>query len=464
MNTKKRATVEILIATVMTLFVIVGIITTQTQNARAIVSYPPAALLQPGDITGAMIRDGAITDAKIATSAAISAGKIATTTTEFFMTNGAQTFSGTKTFASSPIFQGGMALTNLSLSNATSVLTVGNIFATSTNSQSFAYTGAVQSWTVPFNVKSVIIVAKGAAGYGSYNPGQGGIATGTLAVTPGQTFYFNIGGTNGYNGGGGTTGGSGPANGGGATWFSATSTFSTSSVIIVAGGGGGGGYYNGGGGAAGLTGATGTTDGGATGGTGGTQTAGGTGGTTGGGNGSAGTGGAGGPGIYGGGGGGGGYYGGGGGGGGGAAGGGGGGGSSYLSAALTSATTSVGGVTTDGSIRFIFVGETPDISGNFNAAIAGHIITGGATPTVSACGTTPTIVGNDTAGLITAGGGTETACTITFTTPWINAPICVANDNGAVLALEPKTTTTTLTLTAASTFASSTLSYMCMGY
>jgi hypothetical protein len=52
-------------------------------------------------------------------------------------------------------------------------------------------------------------------------------------------------------------------------------------------------------------------------------------------------------------------------------------------------------------------------------------ITGG-TPTVSACGTAPSVVGNDFVGTITIGAGNNVyLCTLTFSTTLSAAPVCI---------------------------------------
>lgn len=60
-------------------------------------------------------------------------------------------------------------------------------------------------------------------------------------------------------------------------------------------------------------------------------------------------------------------------------------------------------------------------------AFQGHVHTIGTDPTLSSCGTSPSIIGSDTAGTVTIGtGGTATACTITFANAYsTNAPACV---------------------------------------
>jgi len=153
----------------------------------------------------------------------------------------------------------------------------------STTTVTKSYTGALDSYTVPAGVMSITITAYGAQGgtLGSFTGGKGGEVFGTIAVTPGETFYINIGGQNGYNGGGGIS--AQPscfAAGGGMTWVSSTSTFNASAFLVAAGGGGAGcNSFNGdknGGNGGGLTGSAGSGYGsGDSPGGGGTQTAGG---------------------------------------------------------------------------------------------------------------------------------------------------------------------------------------------
>lgn len=252
--------------------------------------------------------------------------------------------------------------------------------------KTFQYTGGKQSFNVPAGVKSITVVARGAAGDGGTGStsehyeyfGRGGRVYATIPVRSGEKLYVFVGGRgdgsyqggNGFNGGG--QGGEYPSckgdhcysYGGGGASDVREGGDSLSNRILVAGGGGGAGtarVATHGGGGGGLTGGDGgdsSSRSGGSGGSGGSQNGGGAGGGGGshgsygsggpGGNGEAGNGGSGGQAGYNGsgypqyggagGGGGGGYYGGGGGGGGappGADGGegpgaGGGGGSSYV--------------------------------------------------------------------------------------------------------------------------------------
>ena len=88
----------------------------------------------------------------------------------------------------------------------------------------------------------------------------------------------------------------------------------------------------------------------------------------------------------------------------------------------------------------------------------------GATPALSSCGTAPTISGNDTLGVITIGTGTVTACTVTFATAWLAAPVCTTVTSTAILG-EAITTlnTTTLTLGFSGSLAGGTVYYQCFG-
>ncbi|GGD83830.1 hypothetical protein GCM10011514_54780 [Emticicia aquatilis] len=119
--------------------------------------------------------------------------------------------------------------------------------------QTFLYTGAVQTFTVPAGVTSINITAKGAKGADASIGGTGGLggtATGTLSVTPGQVLNIYVGGKNGFNGGGtggfngnttfgGNSIGNAP-NGGGASDVRVGGTALNNRVIVAGGGGGGG--------------------------------------------------------------------------------------------------------------------------------------------------------------------------------------------------------------------------------
>jgi hypothetical protein len=154
----------------------------------------------------------------------------------------------------------------------------------------FAYTGADQTFIVPANVTSVNVYAWGAGGGGKTSTGgAGAMIQGVLTVTPGETLNIVVGGggsasttttISAYGGGGaaGTGDGGMSGGGGGRTAIQRGGTAATND-IVVAGGGGGGTSTNNTGGSATFSGTANNGSGGAsTKGNGGSQTAGGGGG------------------------------------------------------------------------------------------------------------------------------------------------------------------------------------------
>jgi hypothetical protein len=117
--------------------------------------------------------------------------------------------------------------------------------------QTFTFTGAEQTFTVPGGVTSVHVVAIGAGG-GAATDSVGGVAAevaGDVTVTPGQTLYVEVGGQGGSlaeGGGGGFNGGASGGGGGGGSSDVRTSPLVSGlapdhRLIVAAGGGGGGG-------------------------------------------------------------------------------------------------------------------------------------------------------------------------------------------------------------------------------
>jgi hypothetical protein len=101
----------------------------------------------------------------------------------------------------------------------------------------------------------------------------------------------------------------------------------------------------------------------------------------------------------------------------------------------------------------------------------------GTAPTLSTCGTSPTISGNDKVGLVTMGTGTPAGCTLSFNGAWdTNAPICQTqrfNANSTLPKVVPSITaasTTGITITtydistgSAANCASCQFTYHCFG-
>jgi hypothetical protein len=85
----------------------------------------------------------------------------------------------------------------------------------------------------------------------------------------------------------------------------------------------------------------------------------------------------------------------------------------------------------------------------------------GGTPSVSSCGTSPSVVGNDATGLITVGSGVVTACTLTFSRTYTTAPVCVAVASLATVTLGATTSTTAITFGMSLTLGGGTIRYLC---
>lgn len=96
----------------------------------------------------------------------------------------------------------------------------------------------------------------------------------------------------------------------------------------------------------------------------------------------------------------------------------------------------------------------------------GRLFGNGPVVVLSSCGTTPTVAGTDTAGTITIGTGTPSACTATFARAYPNAPACFASDQTTIgknpITAVSTTTAVVLTLTAASVNGDR-IDYVCVG-
>lgn len=93
-----------------------------------------------------------------------------------------------------------------------------------------------------------------------------------------------------------------------------------------------------------------------------------------------------------------------------------------------------------------------------------HLSSRGFQPTVSTCGTSPSVIGDDSNGIITTGSGTVTACTLTFAAAYTIAPVCTLNTSStgsnASMASAPSTTGFTANLSA--TLTSGKIYYQCI--
>ncbi len=98
--------------------------------------------------------------------------------------------------------------------------------------------------------------------------------------------------------------------------------------------------------------------------------------------------------------------------------------------------------------------------------INGHLYFGNAAPSVSSCGVSPSVSGNDNAGVISVGSGVVTSCTLTFNTHWVtNAPVCVLSDDStAVTGDISSVSTSSVVFGFSATLGSGHIYYHCFGY
>jgi VCBS repeat-containing protein len=121
----------------------------------------------------------------------------------------------------------------------------------SATTETFNFTGAAQTWTVPAGITSATFDLYGAQGgrlaFPALAGGLGGRATATIAVTPGASIEVNVGGQavgkfGGFNGGGdGSIGTAAVGGGGGGASDIRIGGTTLDDRVLVAGGGGGGG-------------------------------------------------------------------------------------------------------------------------------------------------------------------------------------------------------------------------------
>lgn len=160
------------------------------------------------------------------------------------------------------------------------------VIVPTTDTQTFSYTGAFQTFVVPADVTVLTVDtygAQGSTGTSSVPGGLGGRVRSNISVTPGETLRVYVGGQAGFNGGGVNVNGRGGGTGGGASDIRRTPYALADRLVVAGGGGGSGAAVGGAGGAGGIggypNGNAGSGGGGGNGGGGGTQTAGGAGGT-----------------------------------------------------------------------------------------------------------------------------------------------------------------------------------------
>lgn len=96
-----------------------------------------------------------------------------------------------------------------------------------------------------------------------------------------------------------------------------------------------------------------------------------------------------------------------------------------------------------------------------NLAVDGKIGTGQTPPVLTSCGTTPSIVGSDTAGTVTM-GTTATGCIITFAAAYAAAPHCVVTWAATPLASQSYVVAAATITTTQTSASNNVLNYFCV--
>lgn len=110
--------------------------------------------------------------------------------------------------------------------------------------------------------------------------------------------------------------------------------------------------------------------------------------------------------------------------------------------------------------------SSPNGAVNFGFQNNSHFISSGTVPSVSACGTSPSmdLASTDIAGKINVGSVTATACTLTFALPFASAPICtVSDDSTGVTADITSISATAVTFGFSVSLAGGHVWYLCLG-
>ena len=85
----------------------------------------------------------------------------------------------------------------------------------------------------------------------------------------------------------------------------------------------------------------------------------------------------------------------------------------------------------------------------------------GASPSMGTCGSSPSVAGNNSLGVITVGNGAVTSCSLNFSTTLDEAPKCLASISDSSLTFSIAVTTTGFTVTTSSSIGSGKIFYLC---
>ena len=98
-----------------------------------------------------------------------------------------------------------------------------------------------------------------------------------------------------------------------------------------------------------------------------------------------------------------------------------------------------------------------------NSYFPGHLNNSAGAPSLAGCGTSPSVTGTDTGGVITEGTGTLTACHLDFKTAFNATPFCVASTTNATTPIGVTATAGGINFLHLSSAAVATFNYICIG-
>lgn len=88
-------------------------------------------------------------------------------------------------------------------------------------------------------------------------------------------------------------------------------------------------------------------------------------------------------------------------------------------------------------------------------------IRGGGVPTVTSCGTSPSVAGTDMAGKISVGTGVVTSCTLNFSAQLAVSPDCLMTPSSSAVALGITPTVDNVVISISATLGGGAIYYLC---
>lgn len=128
--------------------------------------------------------------------------------------------------------------------------------------------------------------------------------------------------------------------------------------------------------------------------------------------------------------------------------------------ALVQVSSTPASVATDFMLTVSSQNGTPTFAVKYD----GDLVSSGTTPGMGTCGTSPSVLGTDTAGVITIGGGVVTSCTMNWANTKGSIPVCVMSTNSTAVTGDITTTSTSsITFGFSATLGGGTINYLCFG-